>query len=274
MHRLFAIFGKFCSVLAGILLTISLAGCFGDSSVSKAEEELEQARKAYVERRYLEAERLYERYLKLRDTDQHRWEVWNRLVELAANVRGDTKGAAELLETMLLEYGEQPERARDILKRIGALHQQKRQWDKAIAAWLRLIEMGQLAELAKQDMAYVHQQLGRAYFARSEYDLAIDSFQQCAEVYKDGPDRGECLYDLAQAHAVLESFSVAEQYLVEVLDIDEMVPERRSLAVLLLADIKEQQEDYNTAKKLLKSIKNTYPNPQVIHTRLRYLRDK
>lgn len=270
MHRLQAVFAPLIRGVSFLLL-FSLAGCFGDSSASRADEELEQARKAYIERRYLEAERLYERYIKLRDTGEKRWEVWNKLVEIVANVRGDTTTAGELLETMLLEYGNEPEKARDILKRIGTLYQQKRQWNKAVSAWQRLVN---ITDIPPEEFAFAQQQLGKAYLARSEYDLAIDSFQECVAVYPMERNGEECLYNLAQTQAMLESFSTAEEVLDTLLSRESLAPDKRSLAILLLADIKEQREDYAAARDLLESILTTYPNPQVIRTRLRYLRNK
>lgn len=255
-------------LVIGLLVCLSILG--GCTSEPSAEEDLAAARKAYVARQYLEAERLYERYLRFWQKGTQRWEVWNKLVELAVTVRQDNKSATELLETMYLEYSIQPEKARSILKRLAELHHQSRQWDKVIGVWQRFLN---LPDLPVEEVARANRMLGKVYLTQTSYDLAIDVFQSCIDMQLPSDIRTDCLLDLAQAYAFLENLDPAVRYLEELLLNQELEESKRAIAVLLLADIVEQQGNTNKAIDLLESIRTTYPNPKVVEARLKYLKD-
>lgn len=258
MIRIFTVFG--------MLVLFALAGC---TSEPAAEKDIAAARKAYVARQYLEAEQLYERYLRVWQKADSRWEVWNKLVEIAVTVRQDNKNAVELLETMFLEYSNDTQKSCEILKRLAALYAQNRQWAKVVGIWQRLLS---LPDLSEEDIAFANRKLGKVYLVQTNYDLAIDALQACIQMHLPEGIRTECLYDLAQAYAFLENFDPAIRYLEELLVDTELAVERRALAVLLLADIYEQEGKKNEAVRLLESILTTYPNPKVVEARLRYLR--
>ena len=61
-----------------------LAGCPGEN---EARDDLAEAREYMRHRDFMEAEKFFERYLRRNPEGEHRWEVWNNLVDLALNVR-------------------------------------------------------------------------------------------------------------------------------------------------------------------------------------------
>lgn len=256
------------SLLAVLSVCILTSGC---SSQPEAEDDLVSARKAYVERQYLDAERLYERYLKSHQKGEERWEVWNRLYELAYNVRNNSIEASELLESMYLEYGDQPDRALDILYRLGNLAMQTRNMDKAVEIWQRLINLPSSSSI---DQVTAYRNIGEAYIATGDYDLALDAFRSCIDIKVDPVDNAQCLYDLAQTQFFMENYEPAEQILNKVLNIANIPQELHDLSALLLSDVLDQLGKSAQAITILQGILDSYPNPMAIEKRLEYLTNR
>lgn len=256
------------TLLAVLLISILASGC---SSQPEAEDDLVSARKAYVERQYLEAERLYERYLKIHQQSAERWEVWNKLYELAYNVRNNSQDAMELLEAMFLEFGDQAGRAKDILYRLGTLCMDTRNMDKAIEVWQRLLN---LPESTPVDQAKAYRNIGEAYLYTGDYDLAIDALRACVELKVNDLEHARCLFDLAQTQFYLENYHAAEKTLEQVIQTPNMDEELHALVVLLLSDVYDQLGKTKQSIVLLESILHTYPNPMAIEKRLEYLHQR
>ena len=105
-----------------------------------------------------------------------------------------------------------------------------------------------------------------------------------------------CLYELAQTleymQRCIESQSIAlspeqvrsfdakknQQHIKELLlsirALDRVNSERKALAGFMLAEVYENMGEISKAVSLLKSLKETYPNPKVIDVRLAYLKKK
>lgn len=257
------------TILLAFLACIILAS--GCNSQPEVEDDLVAARKAYVERQYLEAERLYERYLKVHQQGKERWEVWNRLFEIAYSVRNNVHEGMELLEAMYLEYGDQHDRAKDILYRLGDLAMQSRNMDKAIEVWQRLLN---LPESQAIDQANAYRSIGEAYIATGDYDLAIDAFRSCVQIPVDPVDHALCLYDLAQTQFYLENYESAEKTLLKVLDTKGISSDLYDLTTLILSDVYDQLGHSEKSITLLQGILDSYPNPMAIEKRLEYLRQR
>ncbi len=251
-----------------LFLCVLTSGC---QSRPEAGDDLEAARQAYVEHQYLEAERLYERYLKIHEKGAARWEVWNRLYDLAYAVRGNESDALELLEAMLLEYADKPEKVRSILYRMGDLAMQMRDMEKAVDAWQRILDMPESTPL---DQVTAYRNIGEAYIATADYDLAIDAFRSCMEIPVEPVERAQCLYGLAQTQFFLENYHPAVVSLTNVLETKGISQELASIATLLLSDAYDQLGRIPEAITLLEGIADTYPNPMVIEKRLEYLRKR
>ncbi len=253
------------AVLLLVLSTILASGCSG---MPEAEDDLAQARRAYVDRQYLEAERLYERYLKAHQDGKARWEVWNRLVEMALTVRNNPHDAIDLLEAMYLEYADDEDKARSILHRLGTLAMENRVLDKAVEVWQRLLTAPDTTPL---DHAIAYRNIGEAHMATGDYDLALDALRSCVETDAPPAEQARCLYGLAQTHFFLENYDKAESLLDEALKSTGMEQELRMVATLLLADVYDHLDMPDKAVSLLMSIREEYPNPMVVQKRLEYL---
>ncbi|GFM38527.1 tetratricopeptide repeat protein [Desulfovibrio psychrotolerans] len=253
------------TVLVLVLIIILASGCSG---MPEAEDDLAQARRAYVDRQYLEAERLYERYLKAHQDGEARWEVWNRLVEMALAVRNNPHDAIDLLEAMYLEYADDEDKARSILHRLGTLAMENRVLDKAVEVWQRLLTAPDTTSL---DHAVAYRNIGEAYIATGDYDLALDALRSCVETDAPPAEHALCLYGLAQTHFFLENYDKAESMLEGVLASSGIEQDLRMIATLLLADVFDHLDMPEKAVSLLQGIRDEYPNPMVVEKRLEYL---
>lgn len=256
---------------AAFLLLCMIILTSGCNAQPEVDSDLAAARKAYVERQYLESERLYERYLQLHPQSEERWEVWNKLVELASTVRNNPNDAMELLEAMYLEYGDQPLRAKDILYRLGTLSMHTHNMEKTVEVWQRVLN---LSNCDPADQVTAYRNIGEAYIATGDYDLAIDAFRSCVSVDVAPPMHAQCLYDLAQTQFFLENYESAEQTLLKVLATEGIADDLRSLSVLVLSDVYDHLGNSSKAIEMLESIMDVYPNPMALEKRLQYLRKR
>ncbi|MFV0422997.1 tetratricopeptide repeat protein [Oleidesulfovibrio sp.] len=257
-------------VLAVVLVAaLLLAGC---DEKDERKELLSHARAAFAQKQYIEAERQYERYLQLYPHAENRWDVWNKLVEIARGVRGNPAAAAELLESMYLEFGLEPERAQAVLFDLATLYEELHKRDKALEIWLKYQTM---PDLPPRDIAEAYRHAARIYRDRGEYDLALESLRACLDI-QELPQayHARCVYELAQTDIFMNNYGRAEDLLRKLEGMTEAESTVRALGMLALADVLQQQKRYAEAKKVLLSIKDTYPNPQVIEARLDMLKNK
>jgi|UPI000039390B tetratricopeptide (TPR) repeat protein len=229
------------------------------------------ARTAFAEKQYIEAERHYERYLQLYPHAENRWEVWNKLVEIARGVRGKPSAAAELLESMYLEFGLEPQRAQSVLHDLASLYEELHRRDRALEVWLKYQT---LPDLSDRQQAEAHRRAARIYRDRGEYDLALESLRACLDMELPQDMHARCVYELAQTDIYMNNYRRAESLLRELQGMTAAESTVRALGMLALADVLQHQKRYAEARNVLKGIQDSYPNPQVIETRLRMLDDK
>jgi len=247
-----------------LLALLFVAGC------SKAGDDgmLAQADDEYTQGNFLKAESLYERYLEATPQGEGRWQAWERLADIALTVVGDSRKGAAILESALLEYSDNGERAAGILWRLARIYTDLRDWDKATEAWSRLLDEPQTEGGNTWE---VYWNLGKIYQFQGRYDMAKDSMLSCMEVAPDGHSKSQCMYELAQAYSFLKNREQSEMWLKKLFDLEEADPELKALSAYLLAELAEADGDIDRARELLESIRETYPNPKVIETRLKHL---
>ncbi|MDR3073721.1 MAG: tetratricopeptide repeat protein [Deltaproteobacteria bacterium] len=252
-----------------LLLPLLLGGCL--ESGEKAPDDLAEARKAMISRDFLEAEKSFERYLRLSPEGEARWEVWNSLVDIALSVRNDRKAAIELLEAMLIEYAEAPERKRAISVQLAELYRQLRKYDRAVLLWSSVAEDQKADSLER---AQACRNLAYVYLRRLEFELAKESLGYCLAL--DIPDgmRAECRYDLAQTFMGMEETDNAISELKTLLGLKHVPDATRTLAVFMLADALDQQGSNAEALDFFTSISETYPNRKVVEQRVEFLKKK
>ncbi len=253
-------------LLCLLLLALFLPAC--GRSEPPAEPDVEAAREAFSRGFYLEAETGYERYLQKEPKGRLRREAWNRLLEISLNVKGDVDRSIMLLEAMYLEFGSDPQGSADMLVLLGDLYEQQSNRAKAVESWEKA-----LANLGEdQDKAVpVLIRLARAKRGQRDFDGAQEALEHCASLSRSPELKARCLYETAQNYTFTQSFGRARTSLETLLALPGVPEETRALATFLLVDICEHEDRIADARKLLESIRATYPNPLVIEARLESL---
>jgi len=227
--------------------------------------DLSIAREAYQGGYFLEAETAYERYLQSDPQGKYRLEAWTRLVEICSGVKGDPDKAVTLLETATLEYAARPKENWALLFRLGELYEQQGQRKKALDAWGRCLDTagGDTAKAvqAQMRMAIADRAMGKA-------DLAVDLLSQSVKQAGDPETRSRAMYELAQTYGMSWNWAKAKTILEEILTQEKAPQEVKIMSTLLLADAYEAERNLPRARELLTSLKDTYPNPEVIVSRL------
>jgi tetratricopeptide (TPR) repeat protein len=252
-------------ILFLLLFPLLLTGC----EKAAPPDDMADARKAAGERRYGEAEKLLERYLRLNPEGEERWEAWQRLLQITLDVRGDDKAGMELLEAMYLEFGMDGDKAREVLVRLGGLLETARRWDRAADAWRKLIEV---PDLPGDENARAHRRLARIHASRREFGIAEDVLHQCLQLKATDARRAECLYDLADVQMSMEHFARGADLARQILAMPGAEKDLKALAGFMLGDALEQQGKTAEALAAFEAVRETYPNELVVETRIRQLR--
>jgi len=247
-----------------LVLTAALAACDRGAS-SGSDVDLSIAREAYSSGYFLEAETAYERYLQSDPQGKHRLEAWTRLVDICSGVKGDPAKAVTLLETATLEYGAKPKENWPLLFRLGELYEQQGQRQKALDVWGRCLDTsgGDSAKAVQVQMrmAIAERALGKA-------DLAVDMLTQCVRQAADPQTKSRAMYELAQTYGISWNWPKAKTILEEILALEKAPADIKIMSTYLLVDAYEAERNLPKARELLTSLKDTYPNPEVIMARL------
>lgn len=253
-----------CACALVLAAQLSLTACDRGAATGPALD-LSIAREAYSGGYFLEAETAYERYLQSDPQGKYRLEAWTRLVDISAGVKGDPDKAVTLLETATLEFGARPKENWPLLFRLGELYEQQGQRKKALDAWGRCLDTagGDTAKAvqAQMRMAIADRALGKA-------DLAVDLLTQSIQQAPDMETKSRAMYELAQTHGMSWNWPKAKTILEEILAMEKAPQEVKVMSTYLLADAYEAERNLPKARELLVSLKETYPNPEVIIARL------
>lgn len=247
--------------LAALLV---LAAC--DRAVSEdSVRDLSIARDAYNGGYFLEAETAYERYLQSDPQGKHRLEAWTRLVEINTAVKGDLAKGVNLLETASLEFATRPDLNWPLLFRLGELYEQTGQRKKAMDAWGRCLDTA-----GKDTVRAVQAQMRMAVAGRAlgQHDQAVEMLSHAVSLVTDPELKARAMYELAQTYGLAWNWPKCKAMLGELLGMDKAPQDLKVMATFLLAEAYEYERDIPKARELLLSIKDTYPNPEVIVARL------
>ena len=255
------------SLLVAVLVLGMFMSCAEERELPS---QVAEARESYAAGHFSDAEALYEEYLQTYPEGPQRWEAWNRLLDVALNVRGDYESGEALLEAMYLEFGMDPEIAFDLLSRLAGVYESMGDMDRAVQTWQECLKIEGLDIAHHPD---VFMQLAKIFQLMRDYDLAVEALQACSDVTGDLAVKANCEYEMAQTLGYMQNWHRAKGVLDTVLEYEELDPELLALATFMLADIHEHEGDYSTARELLESIRDTYPNPRVVETRLEHLDD-
>lgn len=245
-----------------------VAACSSDTSPGA--EDIERARESYSKGFYLEAEKDYERYLQIEPQGEFRKEAWDRLSEIAVNIKGDYDRAVVLLEAMYLELGGDANEAWTIMFQLGEVYAELGNQPKAIESFEKCLIH---AEGNPEHTYKTQLRMARLYRAMGSYDLVASTLENCADSATGPEAKAKCLYELAQSYSFISGWNQARKTLKQLLDIPGLSEETHALGMFLLADIYEHERDFRKTRELLKSILTTYPNPKVVESRLGNLPD-
>ena len=232
--------------------------------------DLDDAKTAISRRDWPRAERLLERYLRTQEGPRQRWEAWMLLVDIYSRINLDLNGAVGQLEAMLQEFSRDQEAKKQILARLGALHESLGHTSQAVAVWARYADLDNLTD---QEAASVQRALGNLHFRQRRFDLAEEALQTCQALPVEEAFRAWCLYDLALANIARDELDDAHDQALQVLSM-KVEDQLRGLAGFLLADVLEQQGLNAEALSHFEAVRGLYPNDIVIDNRIASLQSK
>ncbi|OIN98943.1 MAG: hypothetical protein AUJ49_12130 [Desulfovibrionaceae bacterium CG1_02_65_16] len=253
------------AALVCVLLLAALGAACGRSADQGSEVDLNIAREAYSGGYFLEAETAYERYLQADPQGRHRLEAWTRLVDICSGVKGDPDKAVALLETATLEFSARPRENWPLLFRLGELYEQRGQRKKALDVW------GRCLDTAGDDAVKIVQAQTRmaiADRALGKTDLAVELLTRSIGQAGDDATKSRIMYELAQTYSLTWNWGKTREILNSILAMNKAPQDLKIMSVFLLADAYEAERNLPKARELLLSIKDSYPNPEVIINRL------
>lgn len=264
--------GSLVRVLRAAVLVVCIASLFGLAACNRQEQNqsvLESARQAFMDGNYSEAERLYESYIQAEPQGDGRWEAWNRLLDMALTVRNDRPRATSILDAMYLEFGDSGPRAFELLSRLAEIYEDMNNYGKAVEAWRKCLS---LPGIDPAESARLHYRIARDHQAMKAYGQAVQELNLCIRDAQKPELAQQCRYTLAQNLIFMGRVDEAKEILRSIMANPEIEDEPRALAAFLLADVLEDQEKYAEAIDILESIRLTYPNPLVVDSRLKHLK--
>lgn len=267
--------GKVCFLL---LVSLLLPGC--DSlpdlqallpQTNLLGNDMQEAQAAARDGEWARAQRYLERYLRSEEDPDQRWVAWELLMEVARRSDPAGKWTVDYLETILLEYQDDPERARAALLRLAGIHEGSRQADGAIAA---LEQYSLLEGVEDEENAAVHRRLAKLYIRGNRLDAADDSLRICLALSTSVDRQAECRFDMANIAFLRDDAEAAAELATQVLNLNgdgEHLKELKARAGFLLADILEERGKTADALRLFKEIRGDYPNEMVVDYRIEAL---
>jgi tetratricopeptide (TPR) repeat protein len=247
---------------------LTLASC---TSPDPGNELFSRAETSFSSGLYLQAEKLYEEYLQNFPQGKHRWQAWNTLYGIADMVKSDHEKALVLLEAMRLEYGNDPARFREVTERLADLHAQRGHWDKAADAWRQSLRQEPVDETTRCATIL---KLARAYKMLGQYEAVLSLLRETIDnSHSKGRIACEALlkYELAQTFTLVENWESARTILEDVIASGDLPAEDKGLATFLLAEVCVNQDQPDKALELLRSIRDSHPNPIAVEAMIRRL---
>ena len=260
--------GRVLGACALLCLLLFAGGC---NRTPEVENDFQLAEVAYEHKEIADAEMHYERFLRKNQENEKRWYVWQRLLDIALNFRQEKRVARSYLEIMLEEFASDPLRKRIIQIQLADVAASLKEYSRAITLWESLVAEPQTPA---EEKAAAYISLSGAYLRRLDFTLATEALELCLELPVKLATKVECQYELATAEALTDNLPKAEKTLESLISMPEINEEHLVLGLFALADVYEQQEKFAKAKALYESIRETYPNQQVIAMRILDLEKK
>lgn len=234
-------------------------------------DDLTDARRAMAVLDWQSAEKYLERYLRSQTDPELRWQAWKEMLEVSRNSKHGKDWTIDYLETMYIEYETHPTRAGTVLRQLGSAYEQQGNLERAAQYYTLLIEIPDISPLENVEL---HRRIANYNIKLRRLDIAEDVLQNCIALVAPEPKIAECMFDLADLASMREHLDESQRLAQQVLHLENISPTLSSRASFILADILEQKGQLKEALQLFESIKTTYPNLDVVQTRINYLKKK
>lgn len=246
-----------------LLLLLLLGGCQGSDTDL---EHFRAAEQAFASGRFILAEQLYEQFLQQQPESPSRWQAWKRLLLISESIRRNPRRSLEILQSMSVEYEHDLPKLLEVLQCMASVHSHGlAQPEKSIDVWMRSLDFCPEAPgacwHAHWNMAAIHFDQGR--FAESRREL-----EQCLEWAGSQDNTAAAMYMMARTYALNEEHDYALSWLDRLAELEGSSGQHRALALYMAADIHIQEGRAEQGRKLLASILETHPNPQLVKLRL------
>lgn len=230
---------------------------------------LHSARTAYITGENLTAEDLYQKYLQGYPDGGYRLEAWNRLCDIAVNLRKDKAGAVPLIEAMLLEYGADANLRPELLRRAAQLQADLHEYPKACEYFEKYL--GE-AGVPPTDRNTARQLLAKLYELQRREDDSLRVLRECHAEKDPGSVFLDCKLESANLLVRMQQYDAAAASLMELRDQVSAGSLVWSRAGFLLGEIYEHNHENDKAVAMYQSILDSFPNPQAVRSRLTTLK--
>ena len=253
-------------ILLFLLVAVLLPLSFGCSRTEHEEhDDLFLGNEAFNRYDIGDAEMHYQRFLRKNFTSESRWWVWNRLIDIALNVRQQKSTALEYLEIMLEEYSEDSGRRRSIEITLANLCKDLSMYERAISLWESLASD---PATAPEVRAEAYRNLSGAYLRQLEFTNTTDALLACLQLDVSNTTLANCYYDLAETRILLGELGPAEADLRTLISLEGVDSQIQMLGIFMLADVLDQKGSLEEAFGMFLRLKNSHPNSKVVEMRL------
>lgn len=261
----------FClSLLIPGLLLFTLISC----EKAELKSDFDEAQLAINAHDWNRAEKLLERYVQNNPEADNRFEAWMNLVKVSQQSRTDSRFTIEYLETMLMEFGDEPKYLQEILQVLAKVYESNRRHELAIDI---LQQLTSVEGLPIEKNILVHQRLAVLQIRLNRLENAEETLFDCLSLPSSSEievQKSQCMLSLAEVRVLQLDLADAATISHQILDSEHSSEYIKTMAAFLLADILEQQSNFTEAATMFNSIRDTYPNQRVIDSRLAYLKNK
>lgn len=260
---------KRCLIIIITSLLLMAQGC--DKQGSNTSEVIDKARSNFISGFYVDSEKGFERYLQDNPQGEHRFEAWNYLVKIAAEVRHDSERGASILEAMYLEFGHNPEQGCGLKRQLAEMYIRTGQYKSAVEALEKSLEY---SDQPQKQLDSTRILLAETFRKLRNYDLAIYTYNDIAKSTDNKTTKARAFFEMAHTLTLIQAWERAESELDKLLHMEGIPEDIHAESAFMLADIYENRHEYKRAIELLKRIVDTYPNPYAVRYKLDYLKKK
>ncbi len=233
-------------------------------------DDLDYAEEYILEREWILAESLLERYLRTENNSEKRWRAWTLLLKTSEYVDMHPATMHVHLSDMLQEFFDDPERKKFVLFTFASLLQKNHNYAMATDVWNMYLD---LDNIGQNEAFAAYRSLGNIYFRTRQYSLLEESLYSCMGLDIEPQDMSLCMYDLAYMKISRNELDDAMDLLNQILHMesDDYTQARVSF---LRGDILEQQEKYEESLKSFKLARLNHPNKMVVDNRIDSLKKR